>query len=467
MQIVRLQIKNFLSISDAEIRPGQVNQVTGANNQGKTSILRAIEVACKGSTDGSLVKRGEDAAEIIVEFNDETTVRRRLTASGKQSVDVKRGSFAAPAPQTFLSALFSAGAFNPLELLDPKTRTEAILKLVPAKLDEATLAAYVGESPVPLPPLDYEQHGLKVAEQAHRYFYQRRAEANKEAKARGEVFHVKQSEFDALPPLPALAFPDLTEEQLKARGRELRAVVEAEMAGAREADEARKRVESLLMKHAGTKTTIGDIRREQERLKRLEEQAIEACAKLEAEIDEARNVAASKSMDERKVLEANAEIDRLVNEVGVRDAIKARMARRDSLEVVKSAFDQATEFAEKLSAITTKLAGPLRAKLMSENPVSIQGLTYEDGQFFLDGDSIDNLSSSKSMRLAVALARTLAGPAKIICIDGAEMLDEKTYGELRDEIEGDGFTYFLTKVGLPFEHAGDAVITMKGGEVQA
>ena len=120
MELIKLAIKNFLSISNVEIVPGKINQIIGCNNTGKTSILRAIEVGMKGSPDSSVVKVGETQAEIILEFSDGMSVRRRINASGTQDVKVSKNEMEAKAPQTFLTSLFDKGSFNPLELLEAK-----------------------------------------------------------------------------------------------------------------------------------------------------------------------------------------------------------------------------------------------------------------------------------------------------------------------------------------------------------
>lgn len=93
----------------------------------------------------------------------------------------------------------------------------------------------------------------------------------------------------------------------------------------------------------------------------------------------------------------------------------------------------------------------------------VEGLVYQNGRFFLDGSSIDNLSTSASIRLAVALARKLGAKTKLICLDGAEALDETSYQLLSEQIKGDGYTYFITKVGEPFPSAGDSVVRMVEG----
>ncbi len=71
------------------------------------------------------------------------------------------------------------------------------------------------------------------------------------------------------------------------------------------------------------------------------------------------------------------------------------------------------------------------------------------------------------MVLAVSVARKLAKATKIICIDGAEALDPETWQALRTEIDADGFTYFVTKVGeaFTFGKLDDRRIKMDHGQV--
>jgi hypothetical protein len=53
------------------------------------------------------------------------------------------------------------------------------------------------------------------------------------------------------------------------------------------------------------------------------------------------------------------------------------------------------------------------------------------------------------MGVTMAIAKSLAGELKVICIDGAERLDEKTRAEFIRQADGDEFYYFITRVGEP------------------
>lgn len=455
MKIVRLQIKNFLSISDAEIKPGAVNQIVGNNNQGKTTVLKALEVALKGSTDGSLVKHGEDQAEIIVEFENAMSVRRRLKSDGKQEVLVKKGEFKADSPQSMLNGLLTAGAFNPLDLLDPKVRSEALLKAIDIRLDQKLLADLAGDSPIPLPPVEINQHGLKVLDQAHKYFYMRRSEANKDAKAKQDTYRVKQAE---LPEMPKVVDEKTSSDQIKEKIVENRRLIATE----RDKVEGFRRAK---LSYDQAVTTLADYERKKVH---LEQQLVEAVSAIE--IQKGNVQILEKRCNEQRPLDSviqnlTDESQSLQAELTLRAEISAVVERYKAVEELATAAKQAKDFAEKLSLVVDRLGDQAKAQLMSTAELPIAGLTYEDGEFKLDGCSIDNLSSSMALKLGVAIARKLSGSMKMICIDGAELLDEGSYEALRKEIDGDGFTYFITKVGEAFKHEGDQVLRMQEGRV--
>lgn len=464
MRISRLQIKNFLSISDVEIKPGQINQIVGLNNNGKTSILKAIEVALTGSNDGALVKRGEDEAEIIVEFDDELTVRRRIGSDGKQNVVVKKGEFKADAPQTLLNSLLEGNGLNPLELLDPKKRTEALLKAIEIKVAEEDIRKAVGETPVDVPPLDYSQHGLKVAEQAHRYFYQRRAEANKIAKQKFDQYSVKASELP--PKREDVNWPELATVALQEKREALKTEVRVELSKETDLNAAQERVKKLENDKELVVSYVMDTREEiaklqtqlgesQRRIAVLDEQkvlALEYCEKLKPNVD--------------LIGQVNAQIEELTKEIEARSADQTIKEKYSSCETLKASFESSQAFAEKLDKAVHSLGKEFKDYLMNKSELPVPGLTYENEQFFWEGSSIDNLSSSKSLKLAVALARKLSSKTKLICIDGCEALDESNYAEFAKEIADDGYTYFISKVGEPFKNTTDKVFHMHEGAVQ-
>lgn len=463
-QIVSLKIKNFLSISDVEIKPGQINQVIGANNAGKTTVLKAIEFVAKGSSDATLVRNGSDGAEVILELSDETVIRRRLSSDGRQSVDIKRDGFKAPSPQSFLDALFDQSSFNPLELLTPEGRTEAILKSIEIKLTPELLAAETGMKIGELPPLDYSVHGLKVLDQGRRYFYQRRAEANRvaaEKKSRVDIY------AKDLPPVEPAA-PHTR--------KEIEDAVEARLSEVRTAEE---KLKGILGTHESAKQAEARVEKYHSAVMAIEHEIIQAREKMTAL--EARKAEGLKFVTEaQKEVPAALEDDRPAREHIANLKAKAEetrgllkdLDRREAVSKQFSMVDQmrkehleAEGFATSLDKVVAIFSEVLPNKVMLSAEMPVSGLEYREGAFYVNGSAVDNLSSSAALKLAIAVARKLSRKHKLVCIDGAEALDTDAYKALIEEVAGDGFTYFITSVGSR-NHPNHKVFEMKGGTVQ-
>lgn len=464
MELLKLQIKNFLSISDVELVPGKINQIVGRNGQGKTSILKALEFAVKGSGDGSLVKFGEDTAEVVVELSDATTIKRRLQAHGKQSLSVTREGFTTQQPQTFLDGLFNEKFSNPLDFLEPKKRTDSILSAIDLKVSDETLSKELNVQLADLPPLEYGQHGLKVIDQAHAFYYARRAEANKDAATKKHRLETYQTDLASI-----------EEPECKKTKTEVQAELDANLARttAVEAELNRIRHEHDQAKKAGDRL---------DRYCKAVDEIDKAIAELQRQIGEqqARREQGMKFVEDAKkevptVLESDAEAMKTFQEIQVeREKIRGQLPmvelaesiakQKAQVETLKEEHKQAEDHAKKLTWIVDSLHGPVKHKLMAQVEMPVKGLEYDAGHFLVDGVPLENMSGSSSIALALGIARRLAKKTKLICLDGAEALDEGTYATLRTEIEGDGYTYFLTKVGEPFPSETDKVVEMQGGK---
>jgi ABC-type polar amino acid transport system ATPase subunit len=461
MQILSIKIKNFLSISDVEISPGQINQIVGSNNAGKTTILKALDFIFKGSTDGNLVKFGEESAEVFVELDDKTSIRRKLNSDGKQNVSVKVNGFSAPSPQDYLNALTDLSAFNPLEILDPKNRTAAIMKTIDLKVSPELLAQELGCDVKDLPPVDYDQHGMKVLEQVHKYYYLRRAEANKdmsEKKKRWETYKADLPKVEAKP-LPNeqeinSAVQTLSEKlgDVNAQLNGINAIVDLKNKTLKELQGLKENAAKWSVDIANLQSWVKANELEQIRLSNV---TVETELKIQ-------NV--DPLQEERGKLLISIEQEKAkLKDIETSKAIEKQVAM---VEQHHGTFLEAEKYAAILTEKVDALAGKVKTKLLSSAELPVEGLEYKNSEFFINGASIDNLSSSHSLKLAIAVARKLAKKTKLICIDGSELLDEEMFKTLHSEIKDDGYTYFLSKVGQAFESEGDKIFKIEKGAIQ-
>jgi ABC-type cobalamin/Fe3+-siderophores transport system ATPase subunit len=454
MNIVKLQIKNFLSITDVQVSPGQITQVVGSNNQGKTSILKAIEAALKGSTDGNVVRHGEDQAEIIVEFSDGMSVHRKIKSDGTQSVKVSKNEMQAQSPQAFLNGIFESSAFNPLELLEPKRRVEALLQAIPVKLDADMVTVALSPLPVTLPPVDYEQHGLKALEALETYFFARRAEANKAHKSENERYKVMRSDYEALTiPEEPLTTPEKTAEQSGKLDLQIQQVRKVE-------GEISKKNAVLLERQKTLNDSAKKIEQLRNDLKHQEANHAIYVTTANNLADEIHAMALPFNLDQLREMQVQVEREKTLFAQR-----KAWNERNDAVYQQEKRVEEAFTKSEALTRCLDALRGSLKEQIMGTAELPIPGITYKEGDFYYEGHSISMLSTSASMKLACGIARSLAKKSKIICLDGAEALDESNYAALHAEIENDGFTYFISKVGPAFMNTTDTVVQMEKGAV--
>jgi hypothetical protein len=134
------------------------------------------------------------------------------------------------------------------------------------------------------------------------------------------------------------------------------------------------------------------------------------------------------------------------------DAVAAESAR-DALQTEADALD----------GMVIKFRDDLPAQVLSEAKLPIEGLKIDGDDITVGGIPIDQLSGAEKMELALSIVRALAAsaPLKLICIDGVEQLDDDSLAAFEKQAQGDGFQYFVSRVGVPRE----GEIEIKDGKV--
>ena len=67
---MKVTVKNFQSIKEAELEVNGFTVITGANNSGKTALMRAIKGAFQNTKGTAFVRHGEDRCRVEIEFED-------------------------------------------------------------------------------------------------------------------------------------------------------------------------------------------------------------------------------------------------------------------------------------------------------------------------------------------------------------------------------------------------------------
>jgi disulfide oxidoreductase YuzD len=115
------------------------------------------------------------------------------------------------------------------------------------------------------------------------------------------------------------------------------------------------------------------------------------------------------------------------------------------LEKEKQQLNEIEKNKEKFENLL-ETARKMPEELLSKTKIPIEGLSVKDGNVVINGLTIDNLSTSEQIKLAVDIAKLNAKELKIICIDRFESLDDKTKKDFFEHIKDDDFQYFITEV---------------------
>ena len=180
MKIARLEINNFVGISEFKFDLGKINILTGRMGSGKTSIIEAIE---KGFSNKSqrveIIRHGEDDATIFIKTDDGLEIDRKLRTNKADYLKVRKAGQAVPSTEKFLKQFLKGELFKPLEFCtkSPAEQAKIILNLleIPWSMDD--IANWFGEIPT---DVDYDEHILQVLGQIVKNYFSQREVVNRE-----------------------------------------------------------------------------------------------------------------------------------------------------------------------------------------------------------------------------------------------------------------------------------------------
>lgn len=414
MRVIELRAENFARLKAVCIRPqGGAVRITGANKEGKTTVLKAIETALRGRAGAPAepIRRGADHADLRLDLGE--VVIKRSIKRGKQGQDdwsltVTRadGARIAKTPQAVIDAFYSTLSIDPLAFVraDPKAQVEMLKRLVK--------------------DFDFTANARKRQEA-----YDERTVVNRRAK--------EQKTMAAQTVVPPGPKPDPVDtEGLRAR-IEAAARHNAKVAGAieRRAGE-RRRAEGML-----------------DQAERLRSQA----AQLEKEAEELQQAI----VDSEAAAEPPIDVGELQNEWST-----AEIARMTILAHETRAHQEqlAASFEAESEKITAEIDALDAAKVeaIARANLPVPGLSLDDEGVLLNDLSFDSASGAEQMEVACAVAMALSPDLKVILVDGGERLDSKEMAVLEGMAAKAGYDLWITKV----DESGACGFVIQDGEVK-
>lgn len=445
MKIAKVRLSNILGIEELEFAAGQKTTISGANGQGKTSIIQALIGALGSGSQAKLLRNGADEGEIVIVFDSGDKLRAKVTPErGVVRTGWRPDGTEIPKLQTWLKERFDAVAFSPVKFLrgTPEERLDWLFSISPlhltgTQLTEAAPMADVAPGAI----RDGEvADPLRTIEAVDKQLRDRRTVLNREAKKKKILVDELKS---TLPTETGISI----EEALAGSKRELKEV-QAQLDGFLRAVESAK-IESI--------AKIRDDRDVELDHKRMLAQAeIDAIkSKLANDESDIRAAAETKEDEVRKEATFTATMKqgelepletRWAGDVArLGEQAKQEQKAETTRALVKSASAEYEVQERDAKALTKALDRLEKLRLDLFGSLPIVGLEVTPtGQLLVEGVDYDTLNGANQVRVAFQLAKA-ASPNGICCLDGALAELDPKHRQFFDEwAEKSGLQFFLT-----------------------
>ncbi len=408
-KIVSLFAENVKRLKAIEISPkGNTVIISGKNEQGKSSILDAIWLACKYSAASKQIpnpiREGKNHAMIVMNIGDYTITRQfRMNGDNevttRLSVERSNGDVV-KSPQSLIDGFIGSLAFDPLEFmrLNSKEQREMLAEI--SKLNLAELDAQ------------------------HQQLYEERTELNRQQKSLGAN-------------IAQIAPPTDTTATVEVNSADLLTDLRRWQESLREA-----------RLYTARKAQLSD------RIKALEKELETLKEQYDNEYENVVNV-----FDEAACV---AEISKVETQIGRAAEINARVKEvkfyNDTTTKMNAVQNRLSEIESGIDAIKTARQTAIEA---AELP--IDGLVLTDDGVTFKGQPLSQLSTSQQIKISMVLAMAANPELRVIRIKDGSLLDADNLA-LIDEIAKDGdFQVWIECV----DSSGKVGFYIEDGEVAA
>jgi hypothetical protein len=483
--ITRLEIRDYRGIKAMDIDAGDLNLFVGANAQGKTGILDAIEAAMQGKVPPDAVHHDAELAEIRIELSDGTHVRRRVPATGKQTVTVKKDRAKLTSPQSVLDALFAPEGFDPIAFIEAKDRQKRLLEALPVTTDPKEVLAYlkgVGLSKDDVKGLRTDSaHAFEVFEAVGKMLADERKGVNREVKQLAAWIKTERESLGEVED-PAEEIDALQTEKAKVMEAGAKALgVEQRIDEARQAESkaeiAKTAAWSDLKRERGE---VASLERQLEAARKREQKANERHDQQTEQLGEAQSLCGQLKDEHPEIATEIAEMETEANKIDAeitvlkekRGAYQESLKRAGAVDAKEAELEGKRARAKALDAGVKLFAKQAPAEALARTKMPVDGLEYRDGKFYVNGTHIDQLSGSETLNIAArfTVEKVRQKGLHVVCVDGLEKLGEKQraefFGLMREagiqlwaaEVDhgqgvpdGDGVLYVVMSDGAPAE----------------
>lgn len=411
-RLVELVAENFKILRAVRISPDRsVFKISGANAQGKSSVLDIVSAAIGGAAlcPKQAIRKGQDEAMVSVDFGALKATRRfRRRDDGSETSDltVEFSDGKRPKkPQDVLNELRGSPiADDPLEFsrLKPKERYDLLKQLVP--------------------DFDFDAMAAKRKD----LFDDRTAVGRDYERAKGAAASIQA------PPDAPLAPVDVSELASKVRL----------------ASESNAKIDRMATEREAMRDKIEELRDEADRLK------------AQAKANETAADSMERSLVEFPPLPDKFDVSSI--EQQIRDAETTNAGARKRAEKV-SREGEAKALSDRYDVLTASLKAMDEAKVkaIESAKLPVPELSFGDDDIMLDGLPFDQASTARKIRVSTALLMALKPELRVLLVREGSLLDDEARAELEAMAAANNFVVLMECVG-----AGDGTgIVIENGEV--
>lgn len=429
MKIAHIKISNVLGIAELDFTPEGFNEISGPNGTGKTSVLEAIKAVIEGGHDATLLRKGQEKAEIVLILDDGTELKKKVTEKSSQT-DVLRDGKKVARPTDVIKALTDMLSLNPINFLHApkKDRVKVLLETMPLEADTEKLKLITGITLKAEPGL----HALHLIENVTKLVFDDRTGTNRAIKEKDNTINQLRL---ALPEAPGGV--EGSEEELAA------AVFDAGARKQSELDRVQTKLDGI---RVSTQSAIDNLRTEtQAKIDEIKATAANAVAELQAKLTDFEGKAAIQR--EKTIAIHTATVAPLNIALEAIRLDRTNSAKRaQALETIKVLEKELAELQADCAGQNKALVDieAYKAELLASLP--IPGLEVKDGDIYRNGVHFDRLNTAQQVDIAVEIAKLRAGELGVCCVDGIELLDSAAFEEFRDRALDSGLQLFVSRV---------------------
>lgn len=427
MHIIELRASNLGILKAVRIDAKDKNTVviTGANANGKSTVLDAIHFALGGAKAFEKVRKpirdGEERAEIVLK-TDRYTVKRYWTANDKPSKleVIAEDGFEARRPQDVLDELLGDYTFDPIAFtkLKPKDQRTKLMEMYEISTDD----------------LDQEYELL----------YADRREINSKATALKGAIQKMESEIGEITTAESIGDLSLTMIDLEEQSDDIHDTLQTDN---QKRDILHRKEES--------------IREYQERINRLQAQLAEEMDKRDKLQVECQEIQETLLTNDDRV-QLNTKADTIRKEWAEHNSQVARLKEWAKLDSMRT---EAQDYEKRSEGLTELLKGnrQLKQERVTKVTLPVSGLVITDDGIEYDGIPLEQCSTAQRTLIGCMIVMKQNPKLRIMQIREGSNLDSHALATLEEIAKEHDFQIWIEKM----DESGKVGIVMEDGEVKA